>query len=399
MDRTGKVLFITLFLMISIISSATVFASEISLSRTGQTTSYAAGDDGAMKSGLSWTAPRFTDNGNGTVSDNLTGLYWLKNADCFGSQSWADALSSANGLASGACLLSDGSTAGQWRLPSVNELESLIDADTGTPALPATHPFSGVQSLNYWSSSTFAGNVSSAWNVHMGSGQMDYHVKSDLLHIWPVRDATSAPAPVARTGQTAIYAAGDDGALRPGAAWPVPRFTDNSNGTVTDSLTGLIWLKNANCFVTQTWATALSSANSLASGSCSLSDGSSAGHWRLSNRKELLSLIDRSKYDLALPAGHPFSGAQANSYWSSGTSSLAIDNAWLVSLSSGIINNDVKTGGYYLWPVRGGQFGNALIAVAPVTVGFGGVSVHNCQQQCRSRVKQPAYQRFYPAGR
>ena len=33
-----------------------------------------------------------------------------------------------------------------------------------------------------------------------------------------------------------------------GVAWPNPRFTDNGNGTVTDNLTGLIWLKNANCF-------------------------------------------------------------------------------------------------------------------------------------------------------
>ena len=55
------------------------------------------------------------------------------------------------------------------------------------------------------------------------------------------------PAMVPKTGQTTGYATGDDGALQKGVAWPNPRFTDNGDGTVTDNLTGLIWLKNANC--------------------------------------------------------------------------------------------------------------------------------------------------------
>src|SRR5215831_10404550 len=65
-----------------------------------------------------------------------------------------------------------------------------------------------------------------------------------VLDCTPV-SATRAPVP--RTGQTTSYAAGDDGALQKGVAWPTPRFTDNNNGTITDNLTGLIWLKNANC--------------------------------------------------------------------------------------------------------------------------------------------------------
>ena len=46
---------------------------------------------------------------------------------------------------------------------------------------------------------------------------------------------------------------GSDGDLQKGVAWPNPRFTDNANGTVTDNLTGLIWLKNANCFGRPVW--------------------------------------------------------------------------------------------------------------------------------------------------
>ena len=69
--------------------------------RTGQTESYATGDDGDLQRGAIWPNPRFTDNGNGTVTDNLTGLIWLKNADCFGQRSWSDALSDCNSLGAG----------------------------------------------------------------------------------------------------------------------------------------------------------------------------------------------------------------------------------------------------------------------------------------------------------
>ena len=55
-------------------------------------------------------------------------------------------------------------------------------------------------------------------------------------------------APVPKTGQTASSVPKDDGALKKGVAWPTPRFTDNGNGTVTDNLTKLIWMKNANFF-------------------------------------------------------------------------------------------------------------------------------------------------------
>jgi len=48
------------------------------------------------------------------------------------------------------------------------------------------------------------------------------------------------PAPVPRTGQTWTYAPGDDADLLKGVEWPVPRFTDNGDGTVKDNLTGLI---------------------------------------------------------------------------------------------------------------------------------------------------------------
>ena len=169
------------------------------LPQTGQATCYDAsgsvvacagtGQDGDKKTGKAWPDPRFTDNGNGTVTDNLTGLLWLKNANCFGSQTWAAAVSSAGGLANGACSLTDGSTAGQWRLPNISELESLVDLSKNNPALPAGHPFSNAQSYYYWSSSTYAGSTSYAWYVSMLNGYVYYSNKTYSNYVWPVRGA------------------------------------------------------------------------------------------------------------------------------------------------------------------------------------------------------------------
>ena len=53
------------------------------------------------------------------------------------------------------------------------------------------------------------------------------------------------PTPVSKSGNTISWATGDDGDLQTGVAWPNPRFKDNLNGTITDNLTGLIWLKDA----------------------------------------------------------------------------------------------------------------------------------------------------------
>ena len=171
-------------------------------------------------------------------------------------------------------------------------------------------------------------------------------------------------APVEKTGQTASYVTGDDGDLEKGVAWPNPRFTDNGDGTVTDNLTGLIWLKNANCFGIETWDNALSECNNLASESCGLMDGSVAGDWRLPNVKELQSLIHYGVYHPALPdtAGtgkwiedDPFSGVVSSYYWSSTTLASTTGNAWYVTMSNGYVGNPSKSNSFYVWPVRGGQ--------------------------------------------
>jgi hypothetical protein len=160
------------------------------------------------------------------------------------------------------------------------------------------------------------------------------------------------PSPVAATGQIASYGDSDDGAHEAGVVWPDPRFTDNGDGTVTDNLTGLFWLKNANCFGNTIWSSALTAANQMASGSCGLMDGSAVGDWRLPNVNEFLSLVDYGRYSPAVPSGHPFTGLQSNYYHSSTTLAAQITFAWLVSFDTGYTHQTGKTDNFYVWAVR-----------------------------------------------
>lgn len=116
--------------------------------------------------------------------------------------------------------------------------------------------------------------------------------------------AGAATIQIPRTGQALCYdtagqvipcaGTGQDAETMKGVAWPVPRFHDNGNGTLTDLMTGLVWLRNANCYGHVSWQQALDNANALASGVCGLTDGSVAGDWRLPNRTELLSIASQN---------------------------------------------------------------------------------------------------------
>jgi hypothetical protein len=154
--------------------------------KSWQSPSYATGDDGYYHKGVSWGI-RFTDNGNGTVTDNLTGLIWLKDADCFSSRYWNDALIVCNGLASGSCGLTDGSSPGDWRLPNVKEMTSLIDYDYTSPAIHQYYYFNNVISGLYWTSTTDIGNTIYAWIVSTILGEVYPDRKEFFRRVWPVR--------------------------------------------------------------------------------------------------------------------------------------------------------------------------------------------------------------------
>jgi len=169
----------------------------IGIPRTGQTYSdtdfrdWVHDDDGELQMGVPWPDQRFSDNGDGTVTDNLTGLVWLKDANCFGIIYWYGALVECNTLEDGYCGLTDGSMPRDWRLPNRNELLSLIDISNGRPALPDGHPFLNVWEGYYWTSSQAAPNApSEAWYIYMWNGAVDHagKVRNEFL-VWPVRSS------------------------------------------------------------------------------------------------------------------------------------------------------------------------------------------------------------------
>ena len=180
-------------------------------------------------------------------------------------------------------------------------------------------------------------------------------------------------APVEKTGAGAIggyvLQDGEDGQLQEGVAWPTTRFRDNLDGTVTDILTGLIWLKDACCdkfwfldFTGQNkrnWSEALTAAHALANGYCGLSDASDTGDWRLPNVKELQSLLDYGRTGPALPQGYPFSNVSLTQYtWyvsstTKGASGSSTDAAWSVDIFDGDVGAYNKNSVSFVWPVRG----------------------------------------------
>ncbi len=360
-----------------------VFTGTVSLSRTGQTgcwdtngnpctcgASGCSGLDGGSQAGVAWPNPRFSDNGNGTMMDNLTGLIWAKSPLTL-LRTWADALSYADNLALGGH--------DDWRLPNINELESLVNAqEPDQAAWLNARGFINVQPNYYWSSSTYTGATGYAWYADMADGKINYtnHSKTDSWYAWPVRSGrqdlpdTDFPANPWKTGQTASYDPVDDGAFQMGAMTPVSvRFTDNGDGTVTDNLTGRMWLKDANCMNTYysasfpsgfgRWQVALEMIEGINDGTYA---SCSAGYtdWRLPNRKELHSLADFSQSNPALPQGHPFDhvevGPPGFQYISSTTNTHSPDRTLGFRMGTGAIVDIDKfgSGTNWVWPVRGG---------------------------------------------
>jgi hypothetical protein len=124
-------------------------------------------------------AQRFVNALDGTaVLDKETGLVWAKSppTSLF---TWQDATDYCTQLTLGGRK--------GWRLPTVEELASLVDPTQSNPPLPSGHPFSNVQAYWYWSSSTYSGDSSSAWSVSMTDGNVHLNLKTFNPFVWPVR--------------------------------------------------------------------------------------------------------------------------------------------------------------------------------------------------------------------
>ena len=161
---------------------------------------------------------RYTNKNNGTVIDNRTKLIWLRNASCFNHkywnqieqnskvfvshnesimQDWKTATRIVNELQDGQCGLNDGSKPTDWRLPTKEEWEVMVDTKYERPALSNTNGtgqwaendiFRGVKTSYYWSSTTFVGNASLAWYMTFSVGSTGFVGKNSAFYVWPIRD-------------------------------------------------------------------------------------------------------------------------------------------------------------------------------------------------------------------
>jgi hypothetical protein len=162
------------------------------LPRTGQRQCYDSqgrlidcadsGQDGEHLNGRDWPTPRFETQADGTILDRLTGLLWWPSADLAEAPvSWEDALASI-------AALNQASDRPRWRLPNINELESLVDCSRYGPALPSRHPFSELRDI-YWSASTSLYEPDWAWALYLDKGAVGVGQKSFArFHVWAVAD-------------------------------------------------------------------------------------------------------------------------------------------------------------------------------------------------------------------
>ncbi len=128
-------------------------------------------------------APRFVDNGNGTVSDVTNGLMWQQ-ATASDRYTWLYALAYCEGL----------KLAGynDWRLPSIRELYSLVDYSHYDPAVSEIYFPDTVSPVSrYSSSTTYANDNSRAWYVNLGIGHGSTIAKGFSNEVRAVRGGQS----------------------------------------------------------------------------------------------------------------------------------------------------------------------------------------------------------------
>jgi hypothetical protein len=327
------------------------------------------------------------------MKDNLSGLMWIRDVSplstiCGGGDNtaWSDAIDFVT------CLNNNNHLGyNDWRLPNVNELATLINLGSDDPVnWLKTEGFNIGYSANgykYWSSTSCPETAQRALIGWLDQWAVTWLPYESAASIWPVRLGTQDSVDpsyllnIWKTGQTDSFHSFDDGYFERGILWPSPRFSDGGNGTIHDNLTGLTWSRNSNApgpagcktGTIMTWPEALAYAQCLNSNSY-------LGHsdWRIPNRWELGSLIDRSQYNPPLPAGHLFENVRPGEYWTSTTIETLPTSVWTINMhncetcvgGNGTEETGGKTETRYVWPVRGGAF----TVTATVTNGHGTVS-------------------------
>ena len=293
------------------------------LLKTGQVTSYdgsgnvvkdgSVKDDGYYHNGAARSYGRSGD----IVIDNATGLQWQDDVDSV-ERKWED---SGSFPAAEYCNTLPLGGYADWRLPSIHELLTLVDASQYNPSL-VEGVFDHVSLSNYyWSSTAAANGTSNAWIVTYYYGGSFYGSKDTAYYVRCVR----------------------------GEQFEFSHFSrNNETNIVTDALTSLQWQDDYAAISTESnWITAIDYCeDTLMLGGYS--------DWRLPNRNELLSIIDYSRDDLAIYS--VFTNRSSGYYWSSTTSANITNGAWVVDFDKGFWASGTKNDGdFTVRCVRGGQ--------------------------------------------
>lgn len=238
-------------------------------------------------------APSYQDNGDGTVTDLVTGLMWQKSPDMDGDGDidYADKMSYDESMAAADTFSLAGYT--DWRLPSIKEMYSLIifsgidpsgyegnDTDDLTPFIDTdyfdfaygdTDAGERIIDAQMASSNLYVGTTMGGNETMFGVNFADGRIKG-----YP-----TDPMP-GQTEDKQFYVM----YVRGNIDYGVNQFHDNGNGTVTDSATGLIWTQDDDG-EGMFWEDALSHAE----------NSEFAGYldWRLPNAKELQSILDYTR--------------------------------------------------------------------------------------------------------
>ena len=158
----------------------TKFTDRTGVVKTGQTTVYNAGDDGTYQTGLAFD---YTDNGDGTVTDNNTSLMWIQDGTGSGcnngsTATWSEAIDFCEAL--------DYAGHTDWRLPNAKELHSIVVYEGTVPFINKTY-FTNTANSCYWTSTTHVPATTYALVVNFSSGYVSYGDKTNAYYIRPVR--------------------------------------------------------------------------------------------------------------------------------------------------------------------------------------------------------------------